>query len=100
MTALRINHPDQVADSDADPADGQWSQLEMLVAMLLDETRFARWEAAVSRLKKGDKKPKQPEPMPRPGLDRKHKRPVMPPHLAEWLIAHMNGGAPELPSGT
>ncbi|WP_143220897.1 hypothetical protein [Actinomadura sp. CNU-125] len=62
--------------------------------MLLDETRFARWEASVSRLGKGDKKPKEPEPTPRPGINRKRTRPVMPPHVAEWFIAHMNGGAP------
>lgn len=100
MTALRVLHPEQVGDSEADPADGHWSQLELLVAMLLDETRFARWEAAVSRLAKGDKKPKQPDPTPRPGVERKHQRPAMPPELAEWLIAHMNGGAPVLPPGT
>ena len=100
MTALRVLHPEQVGDPDADPADGQWSQLELLIAMLLDETRFARWEAAVSRLKKGDKKPKQPEPTPRPGVEQKHRRPAMPPALAEWLIAHMNGNTPELPAGT
>lgn len=99
-TTLRVNHPDVVADPDADPAAAQWSQLEMLIAALLDETRFARWEAAVSRLKKGDKKPKQPEPMPRPGLDRKRRRSAMPPELAEWLIAHMNDDTPELPAGT
>lgn len=63
----------------------------MLVAALLDEAKFTRWEAAVSRLGKGDKKPKQPEPTPRPGVDRKRRRPVMPPALAEWFIAHMNG---------
>jgi hypothetical protein len=98
MTALRVNHPEQVSDGDADPAEGQWSQLELLIAMLLDETRYARWEAAVSRLGKGDKKPKQPEPTPRPGVDRKRRRPVMPPEVAEWFIAHMNGGNPPLPS--
>lgn len=98
MTALRNNHPGQVGDADADPAEGQWSQLELLVAMLLDETRFARWEAAVARLKKGDKRPKQPEPTPRPGIDRKRRKPAMPPELAEWLINHMNGGSPQLPA--
>lgn len=70
------------------------------MAALLDETRFARWEAAVSRLQRSDKKPKQPESTPRPGIEQKHRRPAMPPELAEWLIAHMNGGAPQLPSGT
>jgi hypothetical protein len=66
--------------------------------MLLDETRFARWEAAVARLGKGDKKPKQPEPTPRPGVETKRRRPVMPPEVAEWFIAHMNGGNPPPPS--
>lgn len=98
MTALRNNHPGQVGDADADPAEGQWSQLELLVAMLLDETRFARWEASVARLKKGDKRPKEPEPTPRPGIDRKRRKPAMPPELAEWLINHMNGGSPQLPA--
>lgn len=96
MTAFRVAHPDRVAGSGSDPAEGSWSQMELLMAMLLDETRFARWEAAVSRLGKGDKKPKPPEPMPRPGLDRKRPRRVLPPHVAEWLIAHMNGQTPQI----
>ncbi|WP_329521156.1 hypothetical protein [Spirillospora sp. NBC_01491] len=96
MTLLRVNRPEQVADSDADPADGQWSQLELLIAMLLDETRFTRWEAAVSRLAKGEKKPKEPEPTPRPGVTTKRRK-ALPPHVAEFLFEHMNGNTPALP---
>lgn len=96
MTAVRVNHPDRIGGVDADPAEGQWSQLELLIAMLLDETRFGRWERAMARLGKGDKKPKKPEPTPRPGVDTKPQRPPMPAHVAEFLIAHMNGHTPVL----
>lgn len=94
MTAIRNSHPD-IAEGGGggDPSEGQWSQLEVLVAMLLDEARFARWENAMSRLGKGDKKPAKPEPTPRPGVKAKTPKPPLPPHVAEWLFAHMNGGA-------
>jgi hypothetical protein len=92
MTAVRNANPN--AGGDGDPSEGQWSQLELLVAMLLDETKFARWENAMSRLGKGDKRPKQPQPTPRPGVAAAKKKPPLPQHVFEFLRQHMNGGAP------
>jgi hypothetical protein len=91
-TALRNAHPDQVGGGD--PSEGRWSQLEVLVGIDINETRLLRYENALSRVGKGDKKPKAPELLPLPGSsEKKKKRPPLPPHVAEFLFAHMNGGA-------
>lgn len=97
MTALRNARPaGPGAPGDGrDPAEGQWSQLEVLVAALVDETRLARWEAVMARLPKGGKKPEPPEPIPRPGVgprkQQRAKRPL-PPEVADWLFRMQNGG--------
>lgn len=41
----------------------------MLIAALIDEISSLRWENVVSRIPKGKKKPPQPKPYPRPGVD-------------------------------
>ena len=91
MTARRVAEPDRV--SDGDPAEGPWSQVEVLLASLLDETRFLRWETAVSRLEKGKQRPPPPQPTPRPGVEHRQVKKTIPAHVAEFLFQHMNGGA-------
>lgn len=98
MTAQRVANPDRVGDGD--PSEGAWSQLEVLLASLLDETRFLRWETAVSRLEKGSRRPPPPEPTPRPGVGARAPKKALPPHVAEFLFQHMNGGADEAPRVT
>lgn len=66
MTAIRNAHPD-VVSSDADPAQGRWSQDQMLLAQLVDEIRWLRWITVATNSSAGNTPP-QPEPMPRPGV--------------------------------
>lgn len=92
-TALRNAHPGEVG-GDADPSEGRWSQLEVLTGMNINEIRLLRYELALSRTGKGDKKPKEPDFVPLPGSsDKKKRKPPLPPHVADFLFRHMNGGA-------
>ena len=89
MTALRNTMPDAM-DSDADAAEGRWSQTEMLLAALVDESRMLRWLYTTAN--SGDKSPpKQPEPIRRPGVDRKAPRPKITDAQARFLFNHING---------
>ncbi len=68
-TALRNAMPDtQVKDMSqaADPARGQWSQAEMLLALLVDAVRNLTYTTV--RLQAGGKAGKPPQPVPRPGV--------------------------------
>lgn len=57
----------------ADPSEGQWSHLEMLVASLLDAVR--NLQVTLVRVHGG--KARTPDPTPRPGVrPRKRKRPA------------------------
>lgn len=99
MTALRNERPD-MGRGDADPAEGTWSQPEMLLAGIYDELRFLRYAYATSRMQKGTKPPPVPQPTPRPGVakDTKRKRKQLSAEQAEWLFRHING-LPQDPDG-
>lgn len=95
MTAQRVANPGLVGGGD--PAEGPWSQLEMLVGIVANELRLARWENARSRAPKG-KAPKEPELVAMPGSDSKDsktkgRKPRAPlsPGQADWLFARING---------
>jgi hypothetical protein len=92
-TALRNRMSDaeiaQAAKS-ADPSQGQWSQLEMLMASVSDKLS---WLLHITLVAKGGK-PKKPEPTPRPGVKAKGKktRPALTPDQAEAVMRRINGG--------
>lgn len=88
ITAIRNATPD-VMDGDSDAAEGRWSQHEMLLAALVDEARLLRWVYVASHTEKAP--PKQPEPVRRPGLDRKARKPKLSPKQADFLFRHING---------
>ncbi len=55
----------------ADPSTGQWSQTEMLLALLIDTVRQLTYTTI--RLQHGKKAGKAPEPLPRPGVKQKNR---------------------------
>lgn len=75
MTAIR-NDMDKDGKLDdlpeGDPSQGRWSQLEMLIASLIDEIRGLRYVYTAVHSEKG-KAGKVPAPVPRPGVKRRPK---------------------------
>lgn len=88
MTALRNDQPDDVT-SGADPAEGQWSQAEMLLAAIADELRFLRHDYITAHTEKKSRRNKAPQPISRPGV--KPPKPKLNDVQAEWLFRHING---------
>jgi hypothetical protein len=87
MTAIRNAHPDQVG-AGKDPAEGRWSQTEMLLAQLVDELRLLRWLTLSINAEKGSR-PEPPEPLPRPGVQ--GKKPKLTGQQYDFLWRHING---------
>lgn len=96
MTAVRNAQPDQVGDGD--PAEGRWSQTEVLLAALVDATNHQSWLYASAHTPKGEKRPQKPDPVPRPGVKPRRQRKTLTPEQYERLFAHINGrpGGPRL----
>lgn len=95
MTALRNANPGSVSEDGPDPAEGRWSQSEMLQASMVDELRNLRYVYTAANAGKG-KKPTPPEPVPRPGVERKKSRKKqMSEAQAEFLWRHINGLPPD-----
>lgn len=88
MTALRNANPDEVG-GDADPAEGRWSQAEMLLAAAVDEMRILRWLYVTAHSDKA--KPEQPKPIRRPGIDGGKRKRRLNPAAAQFLFNHING---------
>lgn len=96
MTALRNADPDAMKTG-GDPAEGRWSQAEMLLAAIHDAVRNLEWTYATAHTPKKAKRPKQPDPIPRPGATRKPQRKLTGDQY-ERLYNHINGlpGGPQL----
>ncbi|MEO3856238.1 hypothetical protein [Acrocarpospora sp. B8E8] len=82
----------EAAGKAADPSEGQWSQEEMLLARVHDAIRHLEW--ALIRVNGGKGKP--PEPMPRPGVQPKGRKPKLTARQAEAraqaIFDRINGG--------
>jgi hypothetical protein len=66
MTAIRNDTPDEALDEmEMHPELAQWSGIEGLLALLVDEMRNLTWSFLQSRT---EEKLPRPEPLPRPGL--------------------------------
>lgn len=92
-TAMRVKAgPDATADAaDAgDPAEGRWSHEEMLLASAVDAVRRVEWAIIAVNSERG-KAPKQPEPMPRPGVGVKRRK-----HMTAAQYRLLTGEAPPL----
>lgn len=85
MTAAEM----QQASKTADPSQGQWSQVEMLIASGND---MLRWIAYILSAANGGK-PKKPEPTPRPGVTKAKKRRELTPQQREAVWRRINGGS-------
>lgn len=91
MTALRNARPEPERGG-GDPAEAPWSQMEILIAALVDEIRCLRHDYTVTHLAKGKRKPKEPEPIPRPGLKaRGAKKRKLTTEQTDILFRHING---------
>ncbi len=91
-TAIRNAMPEadtKQAVTSADPSQGQWSQTEMLLALLVDSVRHLQY--TLIRVNGGKGKP--PDPIPRPGVKPKGKQARKPlsPEKAEFLYRWING---------
>lgn len=89
MTALRNAHPESVSEDGPDPAEGRWSQVEMLVATCADELRNLRYVYTTANTD-GSNKPTPPEPIRRPGVEKKRK-PRLSEAQSDFLWRHING---------
>lgn len=87
MTALRNANPSVVDEDGPDPAEGRWSQIEILIASLVDEVRYLRHDYRTSH---GDKRGKRPDPIRRPGAAAKSKSQLSDAQY-DWLYRHING---------
>jgi hypothetical protein len=91
-TALRNATPEgelKRRSEAADPAQGQWSHEEMLLALIVDVLREVRYVLLKAN---GSKNAKQPEPLPRPGVkSKKRKRQPLSLDQAEFLYRWING---------
>src|SRR5262245_41371450 len=89
MTALRNERPAGEAGG-GDPAQAPWSQSEMLAAELVDELRRLRHDYHAAHRAKGTKRPKAPDPIPRPGVTSRD-RGQLTAGQYDILYRHING---------
>lgn len=90
MTALRNAHPESVTEDGPDPAEGRWSQVEMLLADVVDELRNLRYVYTASQSEK-NKNLTPPDPIRRPGVQPKRKKNELSDAQYDWLYRHING---------
>lgn len=97
MTALRNADPDGLRGA-GDPAEGRWSQAEMLQAATVDAVQYLAWLFASAHTPKKSKRPQKPDPVPRPGVSAKQTRKALSEEQYERLYRHINGlpGGPNL----
>jgi hypothetical protein len=96
MTALRNGLTDEEFDQQAregKPEEGSWSMTDQLLAGAIDALREIQYTLVLANLDKKARKPRRPEPLPRPGVARKKKREPMSEAAAEQLFTLINGGA-------
>jgi murein L,D-transpeptidase YcbB/YkuD len=94
-TALRNAMSEEELAEQADkgePEKARWSQLEQLVAASLDATRRVEWAVLAVNTEKA-KRPKPPEPTPRPGAKPVRSKPKLTDVQAQDLFRIINGGA-------
>ncbi|MGW7350941.1 hypothetical protein [Streptomyces sp. NPDC054784] len=97
MTALRNSLSEEELNAQADKADpekGRWSSAEQLLALVVDRLALLDYTLIAVNTEKGQKRPKLPEPLPRPGAKpRKKTTEPMSEVAQERLFQLINGGA-------
>lgn len=94
MTALRNALSDEELTAQADegePEKGRWSQLELLLASLVDATRRVEHVLICANSEKKHH-PQPPEPLRRPGAKAKPPRPAMSEGARDKLFRLIKGG--------
>lgn len=90
-TAIRNETPVTALRSQSSDADyGPWTQTDMLLAELIDLTRWLQW----AKTKSGQENRDHPKPFPRPGIDREIAPLAKVVNLLEYVRAH-DGAAPQ-----
>jgi hypothetical protein len=92
-TSMRNDAPEHelaIIGAGADPTRAKWSALESMLAAVLDEIRMSNWAYAQAH---SEKKIKRPEPVPRPGINRRGK--VMRIEDAMKIDPRLRGLSPE-----
>lgn len=97
MTALRNGTPEAELAEQADrgePEKGRWSQLEQLLAGLLDSSRRVEYILVAANSDGKRKLPDPPEPIRRPGAKAKSRSGISEKN-ANQLFKLINGGSQE-----
>lgn len=76
-----------------EPEKARWSQLEQLMAAMLDATRRVEYVLICANTDKKSKRPDPPEPTPRPGAKVRRPKPSLTEDGANTLFRLINGGA-------
>jgi hypothetical protein len=95
MTALRntMSEADLVEQADrGEPEKGRWSQLEQLVAALVDSSRRLEYLLVAVNSDGKHKLPDPPEPLRRPGASARGPRKRISKANADRLFTLINGG--------
>lgn len=94
MTALRNAMTPEEREKQAqkgEPEKGRWSQLEQLMATAVDALRDLQYITVVANSDGKGRKPKQPEPLRRPGVGGSKKREALTDAHANFLFNMING---------
>lgn len=96
MTALRNSLTEEELDEQADqgePEHGRWSQLEQLLALLIDVQRQQLYAFTCANTESKAKRPDAPEPIARPGAKPRRPKPKLTDDSAEALFQLINGAS-------
>lgn len=96
MTALRNALSDDELAEQADkgsPEEGRWSQLEQLVASLLDATKRVEYVLICAHTESKRRRPDPPEPTRRPGAKPRKPKSALTESGANTLFHLINRGA-------
>ncbi|MFI8206901.1 hypothetical protein [Streptomyces sp. NPDC085937] len=76
-----------------EPEKGRWSQLEQLVAIVADRVAHLEWALWSVNIEKKSQRPDPPEPLRRPGVGPRKKKPKLNTNSADRLFQLIQGGA-------
>lgn len=96
MTALRnAMSEDQLAEQaeSGDPERARWSQTEQLLALVADRLARVEYVLVCANSSSKAKRPKAPEPIPRPGAKSRKPKSKLNDSGAQQLFQLINGGA-------
>lgn len=91
--AIPVEELERLAEK-SEPERAPWSHQEQLLAAAVDALRRVEYILILANSDKGSRKPKAPEPVPRPGVRQQRKKAApITDKGAERLFRLINGGA-------